>query len=307
MYSLEEAFEIAISHEKAGRLAEASVIYRNLASAAPHFVKAKERLDAIIGKWTALNDTMKRLFPDAPVPNSFLASAPQIMMLNNSLPARHKAASYLASTDDDPGQMNDRLFNLVTQAITLARTADFGFLDARESTEPRWYRHWPGEHYAFLAGLFQVLKPRLAIEIGTFTGMASLTMAANLPAGGQLVTFDVMSWDKVPNTWLRQNDLSDGRICQVIANLSVEAQFQKHIDLIRNADFFLIDAPKDHYTEQCIISFLEKTNFVTKPIVMFDDTRFLNMIDLWRKIARPKMDVTSFAHWCGSGVVDWCG
>lgn len=307
MYSLEEAFEIAADHERAGRFAEASVIYRNLASAAPHFVKAKERLDGIIERWTALNETMQRLFPGLPVPHSFLATAPQIMMLDNNLPARHKASSYLASTNDDPGRMNDRLFDLVTKAISLARTADFSVLDARDSNEPRWYKHWPGEHYAFLVGLFQVLKPRLAIEIGTFTGMASLTMAANLPAGGELVTFDVVPWNKVPNSWLRQDDLSGGRIRQIIANLSVEAQFRQHIDLIRNADFFLIDAPKDHYTERCIISFLEKTDFVTKPIVMFDDTRFLNMIDLWRSIARPKMDVTSFAHWCGTGVVDWCG
>lgn len=38
--------------------------------------------------------------------------------------------------------------------------------------------------------------------------------------------------------------------------------------------------------------------------MIIDDIRFLNMIDLWSDIASPKLDVTSFADWNGTRIVD---
>ena len=38
---------------------------------------------------------------------------------------------------------------------------------------------------------------------------------------------------------------------------------------------------------------------------MFDDIRLLNMIEQWRALPRPKLDLTSFGHWSGTGLVDW--
>ena len=42
-------------------------------------------------------------------------------------------------------------------------------------------------------------------------------------------------------------------------------------------------------------------------IVMFDDIRMWNMIKIWRDIKRSKMDLTSFGHWSGTGMVHWNG
>jgi hypothetical protein len=39
---------------------------------------------------------------------------------------------------------------------------------------------------------------------------------------------------------------------------------------------------------------------------MFDDIRLMNLLSIWRGIQRPKMDITSFGHWSGTGLVDWC-
>jgi hypothetical protein len=39
-------------------------------------------------------------------------------------------------------------------------------------------------------------------------------------------------------------------------------------------------------------------------ILVLDDTRLLNMIDVWRLIRSPKLDLTSFGHWSGTGLVD---
>jgi len=35
-----------------------------------------------------------------------------------------------------------------------------------------------------------------------------------------------------------------------------------------------------------------------------DDIRFKNMIPLWRSITQPKLDISSFGHWSGFGMVD---
>jgi hypothetical protein len=35
-----------------------------------------------------------------------------------------------------------------------------------------------------------------------------------------------------------------------------------------------------------------------------DDIRFVNMVDNWNAIASPKLDLTSFGHWSGTGLVD---
>jgi hypothetical protein len=40
---------------------------------------------------------------------------------------------------------------------------------------------------------------------------------------------------------------------------------------------------------------------------MFDDIRLWNMLRTWRTINRPKLDLTSFGHWSGTGLVDWTG
>jgi hypothetical protein len=40
---------------------------------------------------------------------------------------------------------------------------------------------------------------------------------------------------------------------------------------------------------------------------MFDDIRFWNMLRIWRNVAAPKLDITSFGHWSGTGLVDWAG
>jgi len=39
--------------------------------------------------------------------------------------------------------------------------------------------------------------------------------------------------------------------------------------------------------------------------VLFDDIRLWNMLDIWRSIDFPKLDLTSFGHWSGTGVVQW--
>jgi hypothetical protein len=44
---------------------------------------------------------------------------------------------------------------------------------------------------------------------------------------------------------------------------------------------------------------------VSRPrFLLLDDIRLLPMVGLWRSIASPKLDLTSFGHWSGTGLVD---
>ena len=58
-------------------------------------------------------------------------------------------------------------------------------------------------------------------------------------------------------------------------------------------------------TEKALLNNLAGLTFTNDPIVMFDDIRLLNMIEQWRALPRPKLDLTSFGHWSGTGLVDW--
>jgi caffeoyl-CoA O-methyltransferase len=43
----------------------------------------------------------------------------------------------------------------------------------------------------FLAALVAVARPQLVLELGTFTGYSSLSMAGSLPPGGRIITCDI--------------------------------------------------------------------------------------------------------------------
>lgn len=77
--------------------------------------------------------------------------------------------------------------------------------------------------------------------------------------------------------------------------------------MFQAADFIFIDGPKDGVTELRFIEALASLPLPRNPVVMFDDVRVLNMIEVWRRLNRPKLDITSFGHWSGTGLVDWNG
>ena len=45
-------------------------------------------------------------------------------------------------------------------------------------------------------------------------------------------------------------------------------------------------------------------DFKRKPVVVFDDIRVWNMLGVWPTIERPKLDLTSFGHYSGTGLVE---
>lgn len=202
-------------------------------------------------------------------------------------------------------QPNARLWKVVSDLIPLAGLSSLELLDARGA--PEYVHHWPGEHYRLLAALVRLLEPRLVLEIGTYQGHSALAMLPELPTSGRIVTFDVVPWTQIQGCLLRPEDFADGRMAQGIADLGDARQAELHADLIGTADLIFVDAAKDGVLERLILENFAAVGLKDGVIVVFDDIRVWNMLDIWRRIERPKLDVTSLGHYSGTGLIDWSG
>ncbi len=227
-------------------------------------------------------------------------------LMSSPIRARHTEYSLLFSADDDASRPSDYLLDVALQAIQHARTVSLEQIASRPNQPPSYATLWPGEHYQLLAGLMLTLQPSLVIEIGTATGLSALAMKQALPPNGKLVTFDVVELDVLRAQWLFTDaDFSDGRLTVTIDDLSQPSVFDTYRDLIAGAGFIFIDAAKDGQMEQRLLDLLKTVSFRVKPLVMFDDIRLWNMLKIWRNITFPKLDLTSFGHYTGTGLVDW--
>ncbi|MBX7066289.1 MAG: class I SAM-dependent methyltransferase [Parachlamydiales bacterium] len=205
--------------------------------------------------------------------------------------ASHGEYSMILSACDEPAKPNDFLIKTGLKAIQIAAKVDLS------SLQNEMANLWPGEHYRLLAGFMQALKPDLVIEIGTSTGLSALAMLPYF--AGKLVTFDIKPWDSYPNTVLTPDCF--GRLKQVVADISID--FEKYRSLIEKADFIFIDATHDGELEKKLLDLFASVQFKKPPILFFDDIRVWTMLKMWREIRFPKLDLTSFGHWSGSGIV----
>ncbi|OPC83634.1 SAM-dependent methyltransferase [Embleya scabrispora] len=102
----------------------------------------------------------------------------------------------------------------------------------------------PAEQGALLTLLSGVVRPRVAVEVGTFTGYSALCIAKGLAADGRLLCCDVSEeWtDIARETWREAGvaDRIDLRIAPALETLDALPS-HPHIDLA------FIDANKDGY------------------------------------------------------------
>jgi predicted O-methyltransferase YrrM len=219
--------------------------------------------------------------------------------------ARHYEYSMLFSADDEKAKPTQRLIDLALDSAKVASATSLDEIASRTLPE-NYLDVWPGEHYKLLAGIIQVMNPKLVIEIGTAKGLSSLSMKKFLAQDAKIITYDIIDWKDYPTgNYLKEEDFQDGRLIQFTDDLSSEEGFKKHSDLLANADLIFADAAKDGTQEQLFINNFKKLKFKNSPIVVFDDIRLWNMLKIWRDLDMPKLDITSFGHWSGTGLVDW--
>jgi predicted O-methyltransferase YrrM len=213
--------------------------------------------------------------------------------------ARHVEWSAIASTDDEQPPPTDDLIGLALAAGEECRHLRLDDVAERCRTrlEAGWVNHWPGDHYRLLAALVKVIGASQAIEVGTFTGMGTLALARG---GARVRTYDLVSWEQFPDTLLRADDFSHP-IEQRIGDLADEQFFRSQVEVLQPAGLIFIDGPKDGLFEPAFVSRLLP---VLRPgqVVVFDDIRKLEMLQIWRDLPLPKLDITSLGHWAGTGL-----
>jgi predicted O-methyltransferase YrrM len=218
---------------------------------------------------------------------------------------RHAEYSLLMSLDDDRAVPSPRLLDVALRAAERARQIDLSPLAARKPETAQWLNVWPGEHYRLLAALVENEKPRLVVEIGTAQGLSARVIQHALPPGGKIITYDILSWKAFPDAHLIDEDFDDGRLEQRLIDLADPQVCAREATLLRTADIIFIDAAKDGSLEQRFLDNLATIRFERPPLVVFDDIRLWNMLAIWRGVTRPKLDITSFGHWSGTGFIDW--
>ena len=114
-----------------------------------------------------------------------------------------------------------------------------------------------------------------------------------------------MGWRDYEGSLLREEDFSDGRLRQSTEDLNDPSVFAAHREAFARADVINLDDPKDRVMEQRLLDRFETLAFSETPLIVFDDIRVWNMLKVWRLIQRPKLDLTSFGHWTGTGLVEW--
>jgi len=212
---------------------------------------------------------------------------------------RHFEPSIIYSLQKEP-VLNEFIFNLFNNASNFAFSEKIKNID-NKLKDSQFYNTFPGSHYRILNGIVKFLDPKLVIEVGTYTGMGTFALSQNL--NGEIVSFDIIDYKNF-ETHLNDEFLKKNKFKQYLSDLSEKTEYDKHYQLLNNADIIFIDAPKDGKFEYKLLENMTNLKNKENKILILDDIKFMNMINLWNSIKSPKMDVASVGNWTGTGLVD---
>lgn len=219
--------------------------------------------------------------------------------------APDKRISAIYSAYQQPGTATEYLLDLGLKFSERAISIDLQNISRRiPDGQVNYIDIFPGEHYKLLSAITEIMQPKLIVELGTHLGYSSLCMKKYLPADGKLITFDVVPWNEFSNTILTSNDF-DQQLIQQVDDITQPSVFDKHREMLENADIIFMDALKDGIQEYQFLENFSTIKFKKKCLFVFDDIRLWNMLDIWYNMDKPKLDLTSFGHWSGTGLVDW--
>ena len=207
------------------------------------------------------------------------------------------------SIDDDPAALKGKtLIPLISKAIDFAYKNEIKEKDIRYSN---YFNIFPGEPYRIFSGIFNTIKPKSLIDIGTHTGMSSRVMLDYTDQSTKIKTFDLIKWNKFKDTHISIEDFKERNFSQDLVDLSSKLIFDKYLNNFNEAEIIYADGPKDGKFEYELCKHLSNSKLQNKTrYLILDDIKFINMVKLWRYIESPKMDITSFGHSTGTGIVD---
>ena len=205
-----------------------------------------------------------------------------------------------------PTQPDAALLRFCLRAVSRAMDVSFAELGARSAGAARYLELFPGEHYKLLAGIVGCLQDEGGqlpiVEIGTFTGLSALAMASQL-RNGKITTYDLVPWTSLQgDAALRAEDFSSGTIEQRLGDLADSRFFSENAATLSDARLIFMDGPKDGVFEYRFLRLLRAIPRTTKCLLVMDDIHVWNMLGLWSELDLPKVDMTSFGHWSGTGL-----
>lgn len=201
-------------------------------------------------------------------------------------------------------EISDDLVLIATEAIKRASRIKLG-CGKKNLSDSKFLNEFPGEHYRILSSIVNVTNASEVIEIGTYTGLGTLSIKEGFANSGKISTFDLVAWNKLNlDSHFIDEDFRDGSIEQIIGDLSDNNFFEKNFNKLNNANIIFMDAPKDDNFEYKMMRLFLKLDKKKGKLLILDDIKFVNMIDLWRSVKSPKIDLSSFGHWTGTGVID---
>jgi predicted O-methyltransferase YrrM len=218
--------------------------------------------------------------------------------------AADKRYSALFSMDGQAGKPTKELIAAGLSFAADAVNIDLSDIGGRIKSGTNYIDIYPGEHYKLLASIIKANKPTTVVEVGTHLGYSALCMKKFMPANGTVYTFDVIPWHKFEDTILVENDFDTGLI-QCTDDLTKWDDVLKHKSVLENADIVFLDALKDGKQEYLFLENFARLQFKNNCLFIFDDIRLWNMLEIWYNLDKPKLDMTSFGHWSGTGLVQW--
>jgi predicted O-methyltransferase YrrM len=257
---------------------------------------------------------LRLLFPRKLAPENIKTVLWDILPVKTN--SRHQEITLLRSIDHGT-KISQRLVALTSQLVIEAGSINVNFLDQRasqKSDNPETasfiaggglYNIWPGEHYRLLSALVRVTKAKHIIEIGTFWGAGALALKAGLDStpGGKVTTYDIVPWHSFKDTLFVKSDFDDG-LDQVVGDLQDASFFKSQQALFEQADIIFMDAAKNAVMERRFLETFRHCKFRNNPILIIDDIHLWNMLDIWDEIQWPKVDISCFGHYTGTGLVD---
>jgi predicted O-methyltransferase YrrM len=209
------------------------------------------------------------------------------------------------SQDQAHEPVSESFFAKVIESVALARATKREKYIA-ESQKDEHFNIYPGEHYKLLSALVEIFSVSQSFEIGSFRGLGTLALLGSDTKSRSVITNDLIpfeEFDSVIPEKMFQND----SITQLIGNLLEDSFFLNSESHLKTSDLIFLDGPKDGLFEYQMLKRLASLQFPNTRLLIIDDINFANMISLWRSIASPKIDLTSFGHWSGTGIVEICG
>jgi len=171
----------------------------------------------------------------------------------------HAEHSIISALDDSAGSPSRRLVELLAAAST--RCLDIDLTRTMEGARkfPYYYDVWPGDHYRLLAAVCEVMQPTRVLEIGTYEGLGCLTFRSFVTTLNSTVfTNDIIPWRDVAGTYLQERHFSDGKLKQILGDLSCPETITTHREIVESCDLIFVDGPKDGVYEQNLLLRLEE-------------------------------------------------